>query len=74
MMNPAKLLKLKNAWDAFSINHPKFPKFLTAVKNNAIKEGTIIEINITTAEGKSLSSNLKLTQSDIELINELSKK
>jgi hypothetical protein len=72
MMNPAKLFKIKGAWDKFSQNHPKFVQFLGAMNNDGIKEGTIIEINVITAEGKNISSNLKITQSDIELFKELS--
>lgn len=72
MINPAKLLKLKGAWDVFSQNHPKFPKFINAVHQNGLQEGTIIEINVTTAEGKTLSSNLKLKESDLSLLGELS--
>ncbi len=72
MMNPAKLFKIKGAWDKFSQNHPRFVQFLWAMNKDGIKEGTIIEIHVTTAEGKNISSNLKITQSDIELFNELS--
>lgn len=72
MINPAKLLKLKGAWDVFSQNHPKFPKFINAVHQNGLQEGTIIEINVTTADGKTLSSNIKLKESDITLFGELS--
>lgn len=72
MMNPAKLFKIKGAWDKFSQNHPRFVQFLGAMNKDGIKEGTIIEIHVTTAEGKNISSNLKITQSDIELFNELS--
>lgn len=72
MINPAKLFKLKNVWDAFTKNHPKFPKFLEAVHQNAIEEGTIIEINVTTKSGKTFNSNLKLTDSDTQLFQELS--
>lgn len=72
MMNPAKIFKLKNSWDLFTKNHPKFPKFLEAVKTNALEEGAIIEINVTTVDGKVLNTNLKLTSSDMKLINELS--
>jgi len=72
MMNPAKLFKLKGAWETFSRNHPKFPQFVSAVQQNAIKEDSMIEINITTLEGKTLSTNLKLTQSDMDLFRELS--
>jgi len=72
MINPAKLFKLKKAWEKFSQNHPKFPKFLDAVHQNAVEEGTMIEINVTTASGETLTSNVKLTQSDAELFRELS--
>lgn len=71
MINPAKLLKLRGAWDTFTRNHPKFPKFIEAIQRKGITEGTIIEINITTAEGETISSNLKLTESDIALFGEL---
>lgn len=73
MINPTRLLKIKNAWNVFSKNHPKFIKYLDAVKKNALVEGTFIEFNITTADGKVLNSNIKLTKSDIELLHELSK-
>lgn len=72
MINPTKLLKFKSAWDAFSNNHPKFSKFLSAVQQNGIEEGTVIEINLTTESGNTLSTNLKITQSDKELFKELS--
>lgn len=71
MNNPVKMLKLINSWDKFKRNHPKFPSFLKAVKNGAMEEGTIIEISVTTAKGKTINSNLKLTKSDIDLYHEL---
>lgn len=71
MMNPAKLLKLKGAWDTFTNNHPKFPKFLEAVHGKAMKEGTVIEITVTTPEGETISSNLKICNSDVTLFSEL---
>jgi hypothetical protein len=72
MFNPAKLLKIKGAWEKFTVNHPKFPKFMEAVGQTALEEGTIFEINVTTISGNTMSSNLKLTKSDIELFRELS--
>ena len=71
MINPAKLLKLKRAWDTFTNNHPKFPRFLEAVNSKGLKEGSVIEITVTTPSGESVSSNLKLTESDISLFSEL---
>lgn len=72
MFNPTKIFKIKSTLNAFQQNHPKFVKFLEAVHKNAIEEGTIIEVNVTTASGKSLNSNVKLTTSDLELFRELS--
>ncbi len=71
MINPAKLLKFKGAWDKFVGNHPKFPLFINAVRSQAIEEGSVIEITVTTAEGKTLSTNIKVTGSDKELFNDL---
>lgn len=72
-MNPGRLFKLKNAWDTFTRNHPKFPCFLEAVSKQGLKEGTIVEITVTTPEGKKISSNVKLQASDILLYQELTK-
>lgn len=68
-MNPMKLLQLKAARDRFEHNHPKFPKFIQAVTQNALMEGTIIEINVTAADGKNYSTNLKVNSSDMEFID-----
>lgn len=71
MVNPMKLMKVKKAWDTFTGNHPKFPKFIEAVQSKGLQEGTVIEINVTTPTGENLSSNVKLTASDISLFTEL---
>ncbi len=71
MINPAKLFKIKSSWDKFTENHPKFPQFISAVQSTGIAEGTVIEVNITTPEGKTLSTNVKITGSDKEMFEEL---
>lgn len=70
MQNPAALLQMMNLWSRFQKNHPKFPKFISAVMKNAIKEGSIIEIKVTTAEGESYDSNLKINADDMEMIRQ----
>lgn len=72
MINPVKLMKIKGAWEIFVSNHPKFPAFLHAMKVTGIKEGSIIEIHITDPDGKKISTNIKVQQSDVELLNDLS--
>ena len=52
-------------------NHPKFPKYLSAVRQKAIREGTVIEFKVTTPEGEELSANLRLKEDDIALFQEI---
>ena len=68
--NFMKIFQLKNLWDHFIKNHPKLPLFGKAVVGQAIHEGTIIEISVTTAEGQNLVTNLKISAEDMELLNE----
>lgn len=70
-MNPMKLLQLKSAWERFTGNHPKFPKYLSAVCQRGVKEGTLIEFKVTTPEGEELSANVRLKADDMELFKEL---
>lgn len=69
-MNLGNLMQLKSSWATFTRNHPKFPKFLQAA-STAVKEDTLIEIKITTAEGKVIETNLKVKAPDIELVKNL---
>ena len=66
-MNPAKFFMLKNIWDRFSSNHPKFQKFLNAVVRSPIREGTILEVKIIYPDGESIASNIRVTKEDMEL-------
>lgn len=68
MMNPMKLLQIQGAWNKFRDNHPKFPLFINAVAKEGLRENTVIEIAVTTPEGKTYNTNLKLCASDMELM------
>ncbi len=70
-MNPMALLKAKKSWDTFCGNHPKFPAFMQAVQANGIKEGTVIEVSVTTPEGKNMMTNLRITASDMQAFEDL---
>lgn len=72
MFNPANLIKLKQARELFIKNHPKFPKFLKRVKEEALKEGTILEIKVIKDTGETMTANIKLKESDVELLQEMS--
>lgn len=70
-INPMQILKIKGMWDQFTQRHPKFPAFLKAMSQGAISEGSVLEITVTTADGRKLSSNLKITAEDMALVEEL---
>lgn len=67
----AMLQKLKSGIDRFRANHPKFPLFLKAVSQDALREGSVIEISVTTPEGKNYCSNVRLNADDMELMETL---
>ena len=69
-MNPMALMKMKGMFDKFKANHPKVPLFFNAAAKE-IGEGSIIEVNVTTAAGKNLCTNMKVTADDLELVEQL---
>ena len=71
MMNPAAIMKLMNAKNKFTSNHPKFVAFLSAVFSRQIEEGTVIEITLTRPGEEPMTTNMKITQSDLELFDQI---
>ena len=71
MMNPATIMKIMNAKNKFTANHPKFVAFLNAAFSRKIEEGTVIEITLTRPGEEPMTTNLKVQQSDLELLDEL---
>ena len=69
MIKPGDILKIKRAKDVFVENHPKFPAFLSAVGKNSIQVDSVIEITVRTKDGEEISSNIKIKESDLELLN-----
>ena len=65
----ALLQKVKPLVDRFRAEHPKFPLFLKAVQKDGIKEGSVLEITVTSPEGKTYTTNLKLTENDMNLLD-----
>lgn len=71
MVNPAMIFKIKSMWDEFANNHPKLPRFFQAVASQRLEEGTVIEMTVQRPNGDTLTSNVKLTASDLALIDQL---
>ena len=70
-MNPASIMKIMGAKNRFTENHTKFVSFLNMVWGKGIEEGTIIEIRVTRPGEDMMMSNIKVQQSDLELLREL---
>ncbi len=70
-MNPTSIMKIMNAKNKFTENHPKFSAFLNVLFSRRIEEGTVIEITVTRPGEEPMTTNLRVLQSDLELINEL---
>lgn len=62
------IMKVRQAWETFVQNHPKFPVFANAVKEKGISEGTLVKIEITNPDGQEMKIALKVKQSDLEMI------
>jgi hypothetical protein len=71
MINPSSMMKIMNAKNKFTGNHPKFAAFLNAVFSTPVTEGTVIEITVTRPGEEPLTTNMRVQQSDLELLNEL---
>ena len=52
----------------------KIPKFIAAAsRKGVLAEGSVIAMQITTPNGETLETNLKITASDLELVQQLKK-
>ena len=70
-MNPASIMKIMSAKKQFTENHPKFVAFLNAVFSKGIEEGTVIELKVTSPGQEVVTTNIRVQQSDLELLKEL---
>lgn len=70
-MNPAVLMKLMSAKTQFEQSHPKVISFLKAVFSRPIEEGTILELTVTRPGEEPVTTNLKVKDSDLALMESL---
>lgn len=70
-MNPMDMMKMAGIWKGFTDRHPKFPAFLRDVYTTGLRENTVIDIKITTPEGREILSNLRVRREDLEALEQL---
>ena len=66
--NPLQLVKLKERFGIFRKEHPKVLSFVKTRNGKAVKEGTVMEVKVTTPEGESYVCNFKMTPEDVKTI------
>ena len=72
-MDMGAAMKVLSAWNTFKANHPKFPAFCKAVGQRGLREGSIIEVIVTTPEGEKIETSLKVQPEDMELLQSFGK-
>ena len=68
-MNPIAMMQAAGRIKIFQEQHPKAIAFIQSISAGDLREGSIIELKVTTPEGKESVSNIKLTREDIETFN-----
>ena len=70
-MDFGQIMQAKQAWDRFCRTHPRFPDFLRALEKKGIQEGTEILISVTSPDGETIKSGIRVKASDLELVEML---
>ena len=70
-LNPMKLMKLGGLRKKFEEGHPKVLSFLGAVIAPGLPEGTVLELTVTKPGEAPVTTNMRLTAADMELLREL---
>lgn len=71
-MGPLDIMKLSKMREQFCENHPKFVAFLSYVSRRGIKEGTVLEVKVVFPDEEPVTTNIRVTASDLELLKTLS--
>lgn len=70
-MNPQGMMQFMGALNTFRTNHPKFADFIGKFLKSGIPEGSVIEITVTRPGEEPVTTNMKVQQSDLELMHAL---
>ncbi len=71
-MNPHNMMQFMTALGTFKSNHPKFMSFIEHFMKTGVPEGSVIEVTVTLPGEEGVTANMKVLESDLELIRALS--
>ena len=71
MINQQSAMKIMAALGTFKQEHPKFASFVEMLIKRGVTEGTVIEVTVTRPGEEPVTTNMKVKESDIELVKSL---
>ena len=69
-MNPLALMHIKPLLEGFQERHPKFIQFFGYAGQN-LDEGSLLEISVTSADGRKAVTNIRIAPEELELMDKL---
>jgi len=73
MIDFGALMQIKVHWNIFKTNHPKVEPFIEDIKSTPVCENMEIAIAIRYPDGKELKTGIRVTQSDLSLLDDVQK-
>lgn len=70
-MNPSAMFQVMEAFKRFQNNHPKVVSYVKIVFGPGLPEGTVLEITCTKPGEEPVTTNMKITQDDLDLLQSL---
>jgi hypothetical protein len=68
-MNPGAIFKMKGVLEKFNQNHPKVVSYFASVfGQNGVPEGSVIELTVTKPGEEPVTTNMRVTADDLELV------
>lgn len=72
-LNPMTLLRIRKLWGQFTAAHPKLLPYLGELRNSGyVRDGSVIDLTVTSPDGRDLRYNMRVTAEDLELIKAVS--
>ncbi|MBQ2086205.1 MAG: hypothetical protein II464_08055 [Oscillospiraceae bacterium] len=68
-LNPMVLLKIRKMWGQFTSAHPRLLPYINELRSSGyVGEGSVIDVTVTSPDGRDLRYNMRVTADDLELI------
>lgn len=70
-MNLKDMKNMRERLALFQQDHPKVLPFFNSIKDDGTRPGTIVELKVTSPEGRQSVMNIRLNENDVETLHML---